>query len=463
MLYERINLLKTGWNIFTGDKAEDTVTRILESKAEIKDMIIKTIEDFSGGKSPLSKEEVPLIFRSIEVCLNNLNRGNLHDVMERLARDLGKLGFEEIVFEEDFSEMLENDLHTAVKQGDAQKVKRLIDMGADVNIMLFEDYVSFLIYAAAKGYKDVVKELINRKADINKTDKNGYTALMRAAVAGHAVCVDILVKAGANINITDKKGITALMLAVKHGHHDAIRQLIRGKADINLRDAEGNAALHYAITKNDTSRDTYTLKTLIKYGLTEGTLDLNIRDKEKKTPLIKAVLGKDIAIVSYLIMAGADLNIQDNRGMSALMYACTQQSIKIIEEILGCIKYVDAYEYYANKSSFINSLVFSGNDSEQMQIPFGLDLEARDCDKETALMKAVKYGSVDSRIFVVSMLIKAGARVNIKDKEGKTALKHAKNCYNKDVFWALHRAGAQEKFWKRITKRLFGRFLKDDD
>ena len=53
-----------------------------------------------------------------------------------------------------------------------------------------------IIAASAMGFTEIVRLLIDFKADINKTMKSGHTALHFAAVEGHLDIVMILLDAG---------------------------------------------------------------------------------------------------------------------------------------------------------------------------------------------------------------------------------------------------------------------------
>ena len=60
--------------------------------------------------------------------------------------------------------------------------------------------------------------LIEKGAEVNRTDEAEETALMVAAIHGHVEVVKLLIEKGAEINRTNKAGRTALMAASYHGH-----------------------------------------------------------------------------------------------------------------------------------------------------------------------------------------------------------------------------------------------------
>ncbi|KAI4525459.1 ankyrin, partial [Schizophyllum commune H4-8] len=60
------------------------------------------------------------------------------------------------------------------------------------------------------GHIDVVRYLIDNKAEVDKPDPAGWTPLHIACSAGWTEVVTELVGAGANVNAKNDKGITPL-------------------------------------------------------------------------------------------------------------------------------------------------------------------------------------------------------------------------------------------------------------
>jgi ankyrin repeat protein len=63
------------------------------------------------------------------------------------------------------------------------------------------------------GHIDVVTSLISLKAKIDCSDIRSNFALMHAAMHGHSSILPMLMQARANINRVNENGETALMLA----------------------------------------------------------------------------------------------------------------------------------------------------------------------------------------------------------------------------------------------------------
>ena len=97
----------------------------------------------------------------------------------------------------------------AVKQGDADKVKALLDSGADIETRNPADGRTALMLAALQRRVSLVSLLIQRGAKIEAQDDDGVTALMWAAFGGSPEAVAALRNAGASPTAKDKFGKTA--------------------------------------------------------------------------------------------------------------------------------------------------------------------------------------------------------------------------------------------------------------
>ena len=104
-------------------------------------------------------------------------------------------------------------------------------------------------WKAATKHADLerVRRLVENGADINSKDQYGQTALMNAAHRGQVGLVRLLLEKGAELDITAKYNLSALMLSLIGGHPDVARLLIEAGADVNLRsNMNFYSALHLA-------------------------------------------------------------------------------------------------------------------------------------------------------------------------------------------------------------------------
>ena len=169
-------------------------------------------------------------------------------------------------------------------------------------------------------------EVLAKGVDVNGKDSEGYTALMKAALAGHPDIVRALIKAGADVEAkTTASGATALMIAAEEGQTEAVQALLESPGiKKDAQDTDGWTALMLAASEGHTN----TVKALLDKGA-----DANAVDNDQKTALMYASEGGYLAIVQALIAAGALIDIEDAEGETALSQA-TENGHKAIIDLL---------------------------------------------------------------------------------------------------------------------------------
>jgi hypothetical protein len=111
-----------------------------------------------------------------------------------------------------------------------------------------------LVYSAADGDLDNVRKLLDLGVDVNaKESKLGCTALIAATQSGHTSVVRLLLARGANpstpCNALGIEGNTALILAADDGNAEVVRMLIAKGAEVNMKTELGTTALMAATDK----------------------------------------------------------------------------------------------------------------------------------------------------------------------------------------------------------------------
>jgi uncharacterized protein len=125
-------------------------------------------------------------------------------------------------------------LHWAVYNANAEMVQLLLAHGADVKATTRLGGLTPLMMAAKGGDANIIKLLIDAKADVVSPNANGTTPLMFAAASGQANAITLLLDRGADVNAADTtNGQTALMFAASQGRVAAIKVLAARKADPN--------------------------------------------------------------------------------------------------------------------------------------------------------------------------------------------------------------------------------------
>ncbi|MDD5007115.1 MAG: ankyrin repeat domain-containing protein [Syntrophorhabdaceae bacterium] len=112
---------------------------------------------------------------------------------------------------------LENKLMDEAINNQANAVRTLIEKGANVNAKDSDGYTA-LLWAAYYGNTDVVRALIEKGADVNAQNKRKQTPLHLAADKGHTNTARLLVEKGADVNAKDTFGDTPAITADKQNH-----------------------------------------------------------------------------------------------------------------------------------------------------------------------------------------------------------------------------------------------------
>jgi len=134
-------------------------------------------------------------------------------------------------------------LISAVKRGDVQSVLNLLH-NYDVDLEQTDDVEGLraLHYAAWDGRVEIVEALLEKGANPNALDNDGFTPLNLAVLSGHLGCVRLLLDHGANIDQRTKRpngyhgrgGGTALRDAVINQYWEIIDLLIARGGDTSV-------------------------------------------------------------------------------------------------------------------------------------------------------------------------------------------------------------------------------------
>ncbi|KAI5815984.1 hypothetical protein BZA77DRAFT_264639 [Pyronema omphalodes] len=199
----------------------------------------------------------------------------------------------------------------AVQLGNNALVKLLLEKGADTEAYDSDGYRPLLL-AAEGGNEALVRLLLDADADIEAQKggrSQGTTALIGAASMGHYTIVEVLLDQGANVDSEAYDGSTALMQAVSHP--SVVGLLLERGADPDAQNEEGYTALILGIN------NIAVMTLLLEWGA-----DIEHKETTKGgTALSKAAQAGLDASVQFLLDNGADIESPDTWGRPPLYFS----------------------------------------------------------------------------------------------------------------------------------------------
>jgi ankyrin repeat protein len=349
--------------------------------------------------------------------------------------------------------------------GGTQAVKLLLERGAAVNA---EDSVhsTALMWAVRSNHPEAVDLLIHHDAQINARTRKGdppprrapdsgggshglgivrsgwpergyqeptpgeMTALLYAARDGRIEIARTLIASNANVNQVEANGVSPLVMAIANNHLDVARLLLDHDADLNAMDWWGRTPLWTAVDlrdlevnkTEDNGVDRPAALQLIRALLDLGA-KVNARTKEVpplrrwlmpisdlswvdltgQTPFLRAALSADLTVMHLLLDKGADPNVTTFAGTTPLMAAAG-------------VNWVGGQTYSESKQ-FLEAV--------ELCLEHGADVNAVNSMGITAVIGAVNRGSDD----ILDLLVKKGASLDVKDKQGRTPMVWAEGVF----------------------------------
>jgi ankyrin repeat protein len=166
---------------------------------------------------------------------------------------------------------------------------------------------------------------------------------------------------------------------------------------------------------------------IVEAALKKGT-DVETKDGNNKSLLLIATEGNDLEMARLLTAYSADVNRQDNRLDSPFLLAGASGQTEFVKLFLTKGARFDVFNRY-NGTALIPAC--ERGHVEVVRIltgTKGFPIDHVNRLGWTALMEAVVLGNGGKKhIEIVELLIGAGCNINIPDKDGVTALQHARS------------------------------------
>lgn len=268
-------------------------------------------------------------------------------------------------------ENLKSGLFLAIFSRNIIVSKLFLERGAEKSNVLTE--------ACFFNNSDFVKALLETNLfQVNELDKSGTSALVKASMSGYCEVVQVLLDFGANIHLKDRSGVSALIGAVQMFHHETIKLLLEKGALVKT--SEGATILMTAMRSHcfSDSKKIGVIKLLLDHGadvgkdalmfpiinidilkllvvrsaqvhlqevlyhnnsvqvarlFIENLSEVNFR-RNGMTPLMLYCNLGDLALAKLLLEKGAQVDLLDNSGCSALLYAARSSRYELVELLL---------------------------------------------------------------------------------------------------------------------------------
>ena len=345
----------------------------------------------------------------------------------------------------------------AAQIGDVSAVKVLLGAGVPIDAREVRTGTTALIWAATANRADAVRVLVEAGAQMNVMSKvtayphtqngvglngleegvsyvgqtvlprGGWSAVMFAAREGAVDAVRALASAGANLDLVDPEGTSALIIAIINGEYDVAKVLLEKGANPNIADIKGMTPLYAAI-------DMHTVPTTFgrpdpPHAVIEGSVGAvemllaaganpnarltgpilkrvynpgDPRLAEGATPFMRAARGADLTVMRLLIAAGADPRLEQESGNTPLMLTASA----------GSGRGSDNNPDHVTEAQALAALDYL--------IGLGLDLNATN-EEGDSVMHVASTTNLGSPA-VIRFLHGKGARVDVKNKAGRTPL-----------------------------------------
>ncbi|XP_032375903.1 E3 ubiquitin-protein ligase MIB2 isoform X3 [Etheostoma spectabile] len=245
--------------------------------------------------------------------------------------------------------------------GSANKVRELVQKYPD-KVDIKNQGKTALQVAAHQGHMEVVKALLQANSSIEVKDEDGDTALHYTAFGNQAEITRLLLSKGANVNLLNNSMCTALHIAVNKGFTDVVRVLTEHSADVNLQDSYGDTPLHDAIAKDfrniieimvlvpniDFTQQNHRGFNLLHHAALKGNKLatekilararqlVDVKKEDGFSALHLASLNNHRDVAEILVKEGrCDINIRNNRNQTALQLAVTQGHIDLVQLLVS--------------------------------------------------------------------------------------------------------------------------------
>jgi ankyrin repeat protein len=324
-----------------------------------------------------------------------------------------------IIFGVSIKALAEFPLHDAIKAGNAAEVKRLVQLGYDINTKTAQGHTP-LHYATWDGNLEMVNLLLGLDANPDLGDATGYTPLMGASQQGHLDVVKALIAGGANPWLQYQKPITSDLSTPKDAYN------VAGDAS-QMHVVDYLHKVMYEDQYPATGRVLIMLARNKEYGVLKNALNSDFDPTAKDWNGVTALMAATTNITNgerwmdlFLDHKG-DVKVTDKFGRTALHHAAMNGSYDAISVLLKHGADMEAVDS-SGKTPLLRAAWHRGVDPVKALVDAGAKIDAVDAIGDNALMLTMKWGKEEKSLEVAKVLLENNIPVNLFNKENVSAL-----------------------------------------
>ena len=193
-------------------------------------------------------------------------------------------------------------------------VNMLLEAGANASFENIYGRTALMIAVKYNRNDNIARLLINRGANINKTDTSGNTVLMYAVQNRSSDMIDFVLRSFSNTLATNVDGEDALIIAAKENNIDAVRRLLQRSANLYQTALNGYTAFLYACDHQNMEM----IPAFVEKGI-----DVTRQNSSNGMPPLLWLIQfkKSTNVIQYLLINTDAIHSRDRNGRDAFQYA----------------------------------------------------------------------------------------------------------------------------------------------